>query len=50
MLEFQQMRDLLTSFIKDRAPELLEQEPIEIKVQESKASVFGEAEGDMLMW
>ncbi|KAJ3320920.1 homoserine O- acetyltransferase [Boothiomyces sp. JEL0866] len=50
LLEFQQMRDLLSSFIKDRAPELLEQEPIEIKVQESKASVFGEAEGDMLMW
>ena len=44
------MRDLLSSFIQDRASDLLEQAPIEVNVVEAKASVFGEAEGDMLMW
>jgi hypothetical protein len=46
------MRALLSSFIRDRAPELFAGEkeidtnaPIEVK-----ASVFGEAEGDLLQW
>jgi hypothetical protein len=46
------MRALLSSFIRDRAPELFTGEqamdttaPIEVK-----ASVFGEAEGDLLQW
>jgi hypothetical protein len=52
LLEFVQMRALLSSFIRNQAPQLFlgEKEmdtnaPIEVK-----ASVFGEAEGDLLAW
>jgi homoserine O-acetyltransferase len=53
LLEFVQMRNLLSAFIQRMAPSELDEDFLHQASDEeivSKPSLFGEAEGDLLMW
>ncbi|KAJ3302773.1 hypothetical protein HDV03_004590 [Kappamyces sp. JEL0829] len=52
LLEFVKMRALISAFIRERAPDMYLTTAVSTDTEElvSKASMFGEAEGDLLLW
>lgn len=53
LLEFVKMRALISAFIRERAPEMYQDATSVVDNSDivvKKASVFGEAEGDILLW